>query len=92
MVRMKKKLIKQVLWGMGIGFLLALLNSVIGALMHRTIGMQFHPYLWFIMKIINCTGYGGEYCIILYSLAVLLSFPSFMLVGAVIATLWWYKK
>ncbi len=89
---MKKKFIKQLLIGAGVGFIIALLNFGIGALMHRTIGIRFHPYLWVIMKVINCTGYGGEYCIILYGCAVLLSFPLFMLVGAVIATLWWYKK
>ncbi len=87
----KKKFIKQLLIGAGVGFIVALLNYVIGVFMLRTIGMQFHPYMWVIMKVINCYGSGGEYCFVLYVYAILLSIPIFMLIGAVLAALWWYK-
>jgi len=85
-----KKSTNKILMGIGIGFIIALLNSVIGVLMRRTIGLRFHPYLWLIMKIINCTG--AWFCIVVYSFAILLSFPIFMLIGAFIAALWGYKR
>lgn len=85
---MKKELIKKILIGAGIGFIVGLLNYGFRIIVHYT-SLSFHPYTWFIKNILNCH---GDPCYSLEAYAILLSFPLFMLIGVFVAILRWYKK